>query len=78
MGPRDFGPLRRLAASCFSESGIRGYYAGGIWGWVVMLLVLLGKIDVTGVLGCPKTLGGSGEAGGWLNLRVMARNAKDH
>src|SRR6185437_10829165 len=52
FGPWDLTPLARLAASCFSEIGIRDQYGGGVLGRRWMLLILLGKILV--IAGCFK------------------------
>ena len=46
-GAADFPALARLAASCFSEIGIRGHYGGWFLSWVWMLMVLLGEIGST-------------------------------
>jgi hypothetical protein len=47
LGPVDLAAFARLAASFFSDSGIRLHYAGRETGWMRMLLDLLWKIDVT-------------------------------
>jgi hypothetical protein len=47
LGPVDFIAFARLAASFFSEIGIREYYWGRETTSMRMLLDLLAKIDVT-------------------------------
>jgi len=47
LGPMDLAALARLAASFFSDIGIRLHYAGEKAGYLRMLLDLLVEIDVT-------------------------------